>query len=236
MKLYDECLIGAEQLLADYPVERLDPPRRSWPDLGNNQVLFVSDTAYELGGGSHPAVSSIALTDKAEFVPKDELFLLGPDLGDIHADAPFARIAFVRVNEDLLGTGNALYRTIRKIEYTRYHVSPEGYMMRISAFSQREAARVGKAALQKGLSFADVGQLFIDAYHQQPAVEAVKLIFVTDPSFPYKELEGIMTKSEQITTALDHLMKDVKMDCNTCSLKAVCEEVEELTKKDFANE
>ncbi len=42
-----------------------------------------------------------------------------------------------------------------------------------------------------------------------------------------------MERSEQITTALDHLMKDVKMDCASCSLKEVCEEVEELTKKDF---
>ena len=49
----------------------------------------------------------------------------------------------------------------------------------------------------------------------------------------YKKLEDIMERSEQITTALDHLMKDVKMDCHTCSLKDVCEEVEELTKKDF---
>ena len=37
-----------------------------------------------------------------------------------------------------------------------------------------------------------------------------------------------MQRSEDITKALDHLMKNIKMDCQVCSLKAVCEEVEEL--------
>ena len=56
---------------------------------------------------------------------------------------------------------------------------------------------------------------------------------MTAKDFPYDELETIMQKSENITTALDHIMKDIKMDCQTCSLKAVCEEVEALCEKDF---
>lgn len=234
MKLYDECLIGVEELLADLPIRKLDLSKASgWKDVGNNQVLFEADTAYELGSSGLPALSSVALTDQSAFVPEDEVWLLGNDLPDLSGKVPFARVAFLRVNEEAMGTGNALYQTIRKIEYTRYHLNPEGYMMRISAFSHREAVRVSKAALAKGIDFAKVGQLFIDAYKRQPQVEAVKLFFITDPDFPYSELERIMKRSEDITTALDHIMKDVRMDCASCSLKDVCEEVEELTKKDF---
>ncbi len=234
MKLYDECLIGMEELTADFSIRQLTlPGAGAWKDLGNNQVLFASDTAYELGGKNLPAVSSMALTDKESFVPKDEVYLIGPDLPQLSQDTPFARIAFLRINEDEMGTGQKLYAMIRKIEYTRYHINPEGYMMRISSFAHREAVRIGKEGLRKGLSFANVGQSFIDAYKQNAAVEAVKLFFITDPNFPYEKLEKLMERSEQITTALDHLMKDVKMDCHTCGLKEVCEEVEELTKKDF---
>lgn len=237
MKLYDECLIGMEELVADFHMQPLDlTGAGNWKDLGNNQVLFAADTAYELGGKGLPAVSSIALTDKESFVPKDEVYLIGKDLPELSSDSPIARIAFLRVNEEEMGTGQKLYAMIRKIEYTRYHLSPEGYMLRISAFSHREAVRVGKEGLRKGLNFAKVGQSFIDAYKKNASVEAVKLFFITDPAFPYKKLEDIMERSEQITTALDHLMKDVKMDCATCGLKEVCEEVEELTKKDFDQE
>ena len=234
MKLYDECFNGVEELLARYPAKRLTPNTQTqWKDVGKNQIIFQSDTAFELGGGTLPAVSSIALTDKESFVGNDEILLIGNDLPDIKKDSPFARIALLRVNEEKMGTGNELYQTIRKIEYTRYHLNPEGYMMRISAFTHREAARVSKSAVKNGLSFADVGRLFIDEYKKQRQVEAVKLLFVTAPDFPYDKLSEIMEKSEKITTALDHLMKNVKMDCGSCKLKDVCEEVEALSDRDF---
>ena len=82
--------------------------------------------------------------------------------------------------------------------------------------------------MKKGLGFAHIGRFFIKEYKKQPQVEAVKLLFVTDESFPYDLLEQVMKKSESITTALDHIMRDIKMDCTSCSLKAVCDEVEAL--------
>ncbi|MBR0412645.1 MAG: carbon monoxide dehydrogenase [Eubacterium sp.] len=234
MKIYDECFDGVAQILERYPAETLDlADASSWGSSGKNQIIFQNDTAFELGGGNLPAVSSVAFTDRQDYVPRDEVLLIGNDLPHIKANSPFARIALIRVNEAEMGTGEKLYQTIRKIEYARYHINPEGYMIRISAFTHREAARVSKSAIQKGLSFANIGAFFIDEYKKQPQVEAVKLLFVTAPDFPYSELEAIMKKSEDITTALDHLMKDIKMDCATCSLKTVCDEVETLFEKDF---
>ncbi len=237
MKLYDECFDGVAALLARYPAKELPlPGAAAWRGTDKNQIIFQSDTAYELGGGTLPAVSSVAFTDQCDYVPRDEVLLIGRDLGEIRENTPFARIALLRVNEDAMGTGEQLYQTLRKIEYARYHIHPEGYMLRISAFTHREAARVSKAALKKGLSFAHIGAAFIDKYKKQPQVEAVRLLFVTAPDFPYDELQAIMEKSESITTALDHIMKDIKMDCQTCSLKAVCEEVEALCEQDFKRE
>lgn len=228
MKLYDECITGVEELIASYSKKDITTDSTSWADAGEKQMIFQNDTAFELGGGDLPAISSIALTDNADYVPNDEVILIGKDLGDIKADTPFARIALLRVNEENMGTGDALYQSIRKIEYTRYHLNPTGYMMRISAFTRREAARLSKSAIRKGISFADVGRMFVDAYHKQAQVEAVKLIFITDESFDFARLERIMQKSEDITKALDHLMKDLKMDCQFCKLQDVCAEVEAL--------
>lgn len=231
MKLYDECITGVEELIADFPKRDVTIDSTKWADAGEKQMIFQNDTAYELGGSDLPAISSIALTDDEALVPSDEVILIGKDLGEIKKDTPFARIAIMRVNEDNMGSGDALYQSIRKIEYTRYHLNPTGYMMRISAFTRREAARLSKSAIKNGISFADVGRMFIDSYHKQAQVEAVKLIFITDEAFDYSRLEKIMKKSEDITKALDHLMKDLKMDCEFCKLQDVCAEVEALYTK-----
>lgn len=230
MKLYDECFEGTAGIIEKYPVKRLELKQGTAKKSEKNKIVFQSDTAYELGAGNMAALSSVAFTDNCDYVSGDEILLIGRDLADIKGNSPFARIALIRVNEAEMGTGEKLYQTIRKIEYARYHINIDGYMMRISAFTHREAARVSKDAVKSGLSFADVGSAFIEEYKKQPQVEAVKLLFVTDPDFPYDTLEEIMKKSESITTALDHIMKDIKMDCQTCSLKTVCDEVEALCK------
>lgn len=236
MKIYDECLLGVGELLEQFPAKQLNIQSvASWQDSGKNQVILQSDSAYELGKGNLPAVSSIALTDKEDFVPRDEVLLIGKDLPEIKEDLPFARIALIRVDKNEMGSGDELYNAIRKIEFARYHLHPEGYMMRISAFTHREAVRVSKTALKNGIDFGKVGKLFIDEYKKCPQVKAVKLLFVTDTDFPYDRLEKIMEKSEQITLALDHIMKNIKMDCDTCSLKTVCDEVEALKNKEFKN-
>ncbi len=229
MNLYEECFLTMDELLRGRRVTELDIHAcGEWEDVGNNQLVFQNDTAYELGGGNLDAISTLALTDSSDRVPRDSVLLCGKDLPDISQDVPFARIALIRVADDAMGDGNSLYNSIRKIEYTRYHTNPKGYMMRISAFTHRESVRVSKKMLGKGLDFAKVGKLFIDSYHRHSQVQAVKLIFITDPEFPFDELQKVNKRSENITKALDHLLSDIKMDCDSCNLKAVCEEVEEL--------
>jgi hypothetical protein len=96
MKLYDECFDGIAKILERYPAQELDMSgASSWKSSAKNQIIFQSDTAYELGGGALPAVSSIAFTDKTEYVPRDEVLLIGHDLSEIKKDSPFARIALI---------------------------------------------------------------------------------------------------------------------------------------------
>lgn len=47
--------------------------------------------------------------------------------------------------------------------------------------------------------------MFIKSYRKNPNVEAVKLIFITDPKFPYQDLEVQAKRAEQITRAIDHI-------------------------------
>ena len=234
MKLYDESI---KELLAGLDISKaksLDIVNANWKDVGDHNLILRADMAYELGGGTHPAVSAMAVTCNNEFVNGDEVLLIGPDLNEIKNDTPYARIAIVKVAEESLGDGNALYNAIRKIEYVRYHINPKGYMTRISASNNREPVRVGKEALNEGLDFAKVGKLFLDTYHDNKNIEAVKLIFITDPAFDYRSLAEQAKHLEDITGAIDHIFKNVMMDCGSCSLQKVCDEVEGLRELHFS--
>lgn len=236
MKLYEETIRELYRLLEGQHEKRLDfsSAKEDWPDVGNGNMILRGDMAYELGGGSHAALSSLAITSEEALVPQDEVILYGPDLPEITEDISYARFAIVRVKEEKMGEGNALYNAIRKIEYVRYHLNPKGYMMRVSTTNQREPARIGKEALQEGLNFTKVGKAFLKAYHDNSNIEAVKLIFITEPDFPYAQLGNISRKNEQITGAIDHIMKNLIMDCKACNLKEVCDEVEGMRELHFA--
>lgn len=233
MKLYDETIKCIMSTLDGAPLKQLDIVNANWADAGDHNLILRADMAYELGGGTCPAVSAMGVTASTELVSADEIYLLGPDLSEIKEDQPYARIALVRVAEDSLGDGNVLYNAIRKIEYVRYHINPEGYMTRISASNGREPVRVSREAIDKGLGFARVGKLFLDKYHENKNIEAVKLIFITQPDFDYKALVENSRHLEEITGTIDHIFKNVTMDCGSCSLQQICDEVEGLRELHF---
>jgi hypothetical protein len=235
MKLYDEVIQEILGLLKEYPATVLPLEQDChWQDAGNNNMVLRSEMAYELGGGDLPAVGCTAITANTSFVPRDEILLYGRDLPEIPKDVPYGRIAIARVAEDSLGEGNTLYNAIKKIEYTRYHVNPEGFMMRISAIHKRETVRIGKDALAGGLNFAKAGNLMLQSFHENPKIEAVKLIFINLEDFPYEALSQAGEQAEQITKTIDHMMKNIIMDCDVCSLQQVCDEVEGLRELHFS--
>lgn len=234
MKLYDETIERMEALFTSFPVTRLKTDETLWPEVSDRSMILRSDMAYELGSGVLPGFGCTLITTDASLVGESSISLCGENLDSIHEDSPYARISIVKVNGEMIGEGDALYSAIRKLEYVRYHHYPEGFMMRVSSSKNKESVRVGKEALKKGLSFSSTGSLLIDAFKKNPVVEEVKVIYVTRPDFNYKALETLSLDAEDITKAIDHIFKNVQMDCNVCSLQKVCEEVEGLRELHFA--
>ncbi len=234
MRLYDDVIASTLSSLEGRSIKKLPVKKESiWPDEGRAMMILRSDMAYELGGGTLPAVGNTLLTTDERFVNDDEIILLGKDLGDIKKDTPYGRIAIVRVKEDSIGTGNKLYNTIQSIGYFRYHIYPSGFMLRVSSSTERESVRVAKDALEKGLDFTAVGNAMITALHKHKEVEKVKIIFITDEEFDYDKLKEGLKKTKEITAAIDHMLKDVNMDCTSCGLQEICDEVEELREMHF---
>ncbi len=238
MKLYDEVIKNWNEKLAGRKVRELDFENVSpWEDAGKNNMILRGDMAYELGG-SDPntfALGATVITADESLVPKDEVVLVGKDLSEIESDPSYARLTVVLVDEEAMGEGDALFNAIRNLEYVRYQISPKGFMMRVSKSHKRESVRVSKESIKDGMSFAHIGKAFIDHLKKNPKVKAVKVYFITEKDFDYAELQKDVRQANSITETIDHVFKDVKMDCHSCNLKEVCDEVEGLRELHFKN-
>lgn len=236
LTLYDEVIRKVGALLAAHPARSLPCADTNWPEVTDKSMILRGDMAYELGGEGLPAIGCTIITADPALVPSDGLSLIGPDLPGITTDLPFARIALVRASAGAMGEGQALYNAVRALEYTRYHVYPQGFMLRVSATRRKETVRVGKAALANGLDFARAGSRMIAAFHKNKAVEAVRLCYVTLPrdQFDYLALDRLAKETDEITKTIDHILKNAVMDCNACGLQKICDEVEGLRELHFA--
>lgn len=238
MKLYDEVIEKWNEKVNAMEVKQLDfAAAKVWEDVGKNNMVLRSDMAYELGGASNKmyALGSTVITGTDSLVPRDEVILVGKDLPEITEDTSYTRLTVVLIDENAMGKGDALYSAIRNIEYVRYQINPKGFMMRVSTSHNRESVRVSKESLEKGMTFSHIGKAFVEHLKKNPKVKAVKVIFITEPEFNYKDMEKDVLQAEAITKTIDHVFKNVSMDCNACNLKEVCDEVEGLKELHFKN-
>lgn len=232
MKLYDEIIEKLQQLVSDRDSKEFEVRDSTWP-VAEREMILRGDMAYELGGGSLPAIGATIVTADENLISEDGITLVGSDLREIDEDTPFARIAVVRVDENTIGEGNALYNAIRSLEYTRYHLFPKGFMMRVSSSRNRESVRVSREAVTDGISFAETGNMMISVFHKNPNVKAVHIYYFTKKDLDYKALKSMAEEAEEITRAIDHIFKNLIMDCRACNLQEICDEVEGLRELHF---
>ncbi len=232
MDFFDNLISQVEELTA-LP-NRSDYFRRNgsvWKDAGRNEVVLLRDTAFELGGSDLSAVGCNLVTSKS--IGESGVTVIGNDLCDIEKDCAFARISLIEI-DDIADEQDA-YNAIRKIEYVKYHIFPEGYMMRTSSENLREQIRVSKKAIKQGISFEKIGNALIDRYLENKLVRCVRIIFITDKSADYSRLYRIAVKNNEITKALNHALNHINFDCNSCNLKPICDEVEGMRELHFKN-
>lgn len=238
MELYNELIRETEGLLEGRPLQSWDyDSGAAWPDVGVSELVLGRDAAFELGGSGKPALHYTCVTTSSDLVDRDQVLLWGPDLRELRADAPYARIALLRVGdiESDDGDDTVAYNAIKDMEFVKYHVFPKGYMLRISTEDNREQVRVSRKALGEGMSFYRVGCDFIRCYRKNPNVLSVKLIFITAPDGPYKALAACGRRSVEITRTLCTILDGLPMDCSACHLKPICDEVEGMRELHFGH-
>ena len=224
MEIFDSLIKEVSELIEPYSkTEYSFQKETSWEDVGHNQVILQKETLFELDGVGFNLLTSSNIDDS--------IVVVGKDLQELKENSKFARICFIEFceAEDIQKT----YNLIRKIEYTKYHFFPDGYMIRTSSKAHKESVRVSKTAVKKGISFQKIGNLLINKFKENPAVKGVKVIFVTEASADFSKLEGLSRKGHEITETLNQVMNNLTFDCDTCNLKAICDEVEGMRELHF---
>lgn len=201
---------------------------------GKSELILSKETAFELGGSALPAIGITLFSTDKEI--KDEVLLYGKDIGELNADTPYARITVVSLDDNNLPAEDNIYRTLKDIEFTKYHFYPKNCLIRLSPSSRREQIRISKSALSEGLSLKNIGFGLIDEYKKNPAVSAIKIIFVTEKDYDYKKLKITAEKAHKITESLNKISDGLEIDCNSCELKPICDEVEGMKELHFGKE
>ena len=225
MNFFDSLIDDVKEVLE--PFDKKDYPYgKIWEDVGKNTLVLKRDEAFELDGVGFNLIT-------AQDIGESGVTVIGPELQKLNGETNFARIALIRMSET--SDEQKLYDTIRKVEYVKYHYFPKGYMVRYVSTSHKEGVRLTKAALKQGITFEQVGNLLVSKYLENPSVLAARVIYVTADGADYERLPKTAEKNYEITETLNHIMKNIKLDCGSCNLKPICDEVEGMRELHFKN-
>ena len=233
MELYNSLIQETHALTDKLPAQVWDYDEKAdWPENSSSELVLQKDAAFELGASGKGSANYVLFTSSEELGGQDRVMLIGRDLKEIQGDCDFARIVILRIGV-LDDDDEAVYRTLRDIEFAKYHVYPQGYMVRISPESCREQVRVSRDAVRRGISFKALGMNYIQAYKQDPNVISATVIFLTDPAADYAALRALAKKSADVTGTLTHIFEGLPTDCSVCALKDICDEVEGMKELHF---
>ena len=233
MELYNSLIGETRELIRDLPRKSWDySPRDAWASNSSSELVLQKDAAFELGATGKGSANYVLFTSDPELVDKDQVILCGKDLREIKGDCDFARIVLLRIGV-LDDDDEAVYRTLRDIEFSKYHVYPQGYMVRIAPESYREQVRVSREAIRRGINFRALGASYIAEYKKDPNVISATVIFLTDPAADYAALKALAKKSADVTGTLTHIFEGLPTDCTVCALKDICDEVEGMKELHF---
>ncbi|MBO4514614.1 MAG: hypothetical protein J5721_02955, partial [Lachnospiraceae bacterium] len=178
------------------------------------------------------------LASAGDIAARDQIFVYGPDLQEIQGDVSYARICEVLVrgeeekgaegtkeagSADMAGAAEEsaleeaasqrMLKLLQDVDFVKFHIYGKGVMMRTSGQSAKEQVRIAREALQGGITFERMGDLFISHYKKNPRVLAVHVSFITAKQFDYERLAEEGSTATQIRNSLSMIQKGLPTEC-----------------------
>ncbi len=232
MRVYDNLIKETLSILEKQNPTELKVGPCEWNMLHANEFLMGKEVSFELGDRFKDSVVYHVPTSDDALIGEDKIFLIGDDLQNIKANTNFSRVTLFNIDD--IPDPNKAYIGVRRLNYERYKIIPEGYMILSSSFENKENVRVSKKAIKKGLTFETLGNLYIDHYKKLKGVNHVQIFFIVGDYDFVKDLVGVSEKVNEVTDAFDHILKNVILDCDVCPLKTICDDIEALRELHFS--
>jgi len=247
MKLFDKYMMEAAALLQPYLKEYGRPVADEgplWPLTDRNSFIMERDTALELGGYPKESVNLIISSSQPlpfrdedgglsllirESAPlkegeNDNLRELCQDFnGEAHQS--FGKIVFLQTEEF---TDDAAYEFQQAVQLADLRLKLEHVMTRSSSRQYQINLRVGKKAAEAGLGLDAMVRTMRQHFLLIPGVKDAAVILLAGDGPLYKQLLPIAEKVKDVTAALNTMFEGIDMDCGSCNLNEICDEVEGL--------
>lgn len=242
----DMSLAGGDMQL-DGRDMRLDGPL--WPAADRNPFIMERDTAAELGGYPKESINLILSTSAG--LPIEGIHLIGVTgkansgrTGGMHGDRTgdracdrtggqiipaghqsFGKIVFLQTEEI---QEDEIYDFQQRIQLADLRLQLRDVMVRSSSRQYLLNLRVGKKAIADGFDLEILVRTIYAHFRNIPKVKDAAVVLIAGDSPLYRQLMPAAERVREITAALNTMFEGIEMDCGSCSMSPVCDEVEDL--------
>lgn len=236
MKIFDEYIKQAAELilpLIDSDRGLMDVPYEGplWPIEEKTPFIMERDTAAELGGYPKESVNLILSTSSK--IPFEGVKILGrpEDIDAVRegkgAHLSFGKIVMLKVSgvED-----DDIYDYQQNVQMADIRLRLRDVMLRTSSQQFFTNLRIGRKAAAAGFDLPIMGRTVREHFLSVNHVEEAAVILIVGDSDLYKELLPAAENVKKITVALNTMFEGIDMDCGSCSMSPICDEVDELRK------
>lgn len=222
MQLHDEYTKQIQAVLNGMG-NSIDVVESSWTMLDKSDYLLDSETYIELGSVKDESLSFTVCSSEVNF--DDKIVLIGNDIKKLKGKVlDYAKV--VLVNVESVEDQNTMYKRIKEVERIKHSLNYEGTMLRASSLEGRECFRISKSAYKKKLDFAILGSELIKKFKTYDFIKNVQVFYIVDDKETISKLHEYPKKINMLTEALNHIFDDIVLDCESCAIKEICDEVD----------
>ena len=226
MKLFDTYMEGAGKLLAPYlnttTARTVSTDGPAWPLAEKNPFIMERDTAVELGG--YPKESVNLIVSSSGPLPAEDLTVI-ESAADGTNHISFGRVVFLQTEEI---SDEQVYEFQQAVQLADLRLKLQDAMTRTSSRQYQMNLRIGKKAAENGLDLDAMARSVQQHFLQIPQVKKAAVFLIAGESSLYRELLPVAEKVKDVTVALNTMFDGIDMDCGSCSLNEICDEVEGL--------
>ena len=242
----DVQLDGRDRSLADGNMKLGGP---LWPVADRNPFIMERDTAAELGGYPKESINLILSTSGG--LPVEGIHLIGVTgkansgrTGGMHGDRTgdqagdrtggkiipaghqsFGKIVFLQTEEI---PEDEIYDFQQRVQLADLRLQLRDVMVRSSSRQYLLNLRVGKKAIGDGFDLEILARTIHAHFQNIPKVKDAAVVLIAGDSPLYRQLMPAAERVREITAALNTMFEGIEMDCGSCSMSPVCDEVEDL--------